>query len=184
MEEIQRLIKKVKEKNDKVAANKLVSIYYKEVYIYVFRQTCDKELSMDLTQDIFISMLKSINSYEESKSLFKTWIYKIASNKIVDYYRSRYYKYSTIIEEIDDYNFHDSYNTELNFIAKENVKEIMEVVNRFEANLQQIFRLKVFGEMTFSEISKVLEVPESTVKTRYYSMTNKIKNILKESKDG
>ncbi len=54
MDKDRRLIKKIKKKSDRAAANELISIYYKEVYSYVYKQTVDKELSMDLTQEIFL----------------------------------------------------------------------------------------------------------------------------------
>lgn len=48
----QKLIKRIKKKQDKEAANALISYYYKEVYAYVYRQTGNEELAKDLTQDI------------------------------------------------------------------------------------------------------------------------------------
>ena len=43
-------------------------------------------------------------------------------------------------------------------------------------DLQEIFRLKIFLDYTFTQISKMLKIPESTVKTKYYSIIKKIKN--------
>lgn len=177
----QYLIKKVKNKGDKVAANKLINIYYKQIYVYVFKQVNDKEVSMDLTQEIFISMLKSIDGYEEKKASFKTWIYKIASNKIIDYYRSKYYKYSTLIVELENESIINLHNVESEFLLKEDAREIMDIINRFESDIQQILRLKIFGDMTFREIGEALYISESTVKTKYYSSVRKIKRLLKEA---
>ncbi|KEH92214.1 hypothetical protein Z962_12295, partial [Clostridium botulinum C/D str. BKT12695] len=52
-------------------------------------------------------------------------------------------------------------------------------VDNFDEMLQQIFRLKLFAEYTFLEISKILEMPESTVKTKYYSIIRKIKKYVR-----
>lgn len=177
-----KLIKLVKEKGDKLAAEEIINFYYESIYINVFKQINDREIAKDLTQEIFISVLKSIGNYEEKKSSFKTWIYKIASNKVVDYYRSKYYRYTTIVEEIENYDFISSYNIENEFQIKEDAEEVMNIVNRLSANIQQIFRLKVFGDMTFCDIGKLLDISESTVKTRYYSAIRKVKKILEEEK--
>lgn len=176
----EKLIRAIKDKGDKKAASKLIEIYYKDIYRYVFKQTSDSELSKDLTQEIFISILKSINSYSFEKASFKTWIYKIASNKIIDFYRSKFYKYKTIVDEIDDYSLLSSENIEEEFQLREDVNEVLDIVNRMDANIQEIFRLKIFGDMSFKEISIILEVAESTVKTRYYGAIKKIKNIMGE----
>ncbi|QUH18625.1 RNA polymerase sigma factor [Alkaliphilus sp. B6464] len=178
MDRDKRLIKKIKKKSSKAAANELVSIYYEEIYSYAYKQTVDKELSMDLTQEIFISMLKAIYSYDEKKASFRTWLYRIATYRIVDYYRSKYYKYTSIAVSIDDFSIYDEENIEVTVENKEEVKKIIDMVNRFDAANQQIFRLKLFADYTFLEISNTLQISESTVKTKYYSMLRKIRKDL------
>lgn len=174
----------MKNKGDKSAAGELVQLYYKDIFTYVFKQTQNEELSKDLTQEIFISMLKSIDRFDNQKASFKTWLYKIASNKIIDTYRSTYYKYVAVVEEIevDTLNYERGLEETIEF--NEDVNQILEVVKTFNTNYQQIFRLKVFGDMTFSDIGSLLEISESTVKTRYYSTIKKIKKLLKVEKDG
>ncbi|MGN9164239.1 RNA polymerase sigma factor [Tissierellaceae bacterium HCP3S3_D8] len=175
-----RLIKRIKKKSDKAAANELISTYYKEVYAYVYKQTMDKELSMDLTQEIFISILKFIYRYDEKKASFRTWLYRITTYRLVDYYRSKNYKYTSIVVPIDDFNIYDSEDMEITVENREDVEKIIDIVNRLDSLSQQIFRLKLFADYTFSQISNVLEIPESTAKTRYYSMIKKIKVNFKE----
>lgn len=123
-------------------------------------------------------MLKSIDRFDNNKASFKTWLYKIASNKIIDSYRSTYYKYVTVVEDIDENSLISESGLEESFEMKEDVNEILDIVSTFNTNQQQIFRLKVFGDMTFSEIGSLLEISESTVKTRYYSTIKKIKKLL------
>ncbi|MGL4849993.1 MAG: RNA polymerase sigma factor [Clostridium sp.] len=178
---IQRLIKKVRNKNDKNAASKLIELYYKDIYIYVCKQTQNEELSKDLTQEIFISVLKSIHRFDEKKASFKTWIYKIASNKIIDMYRTAYYKYETTVDEIEESVELYENSFEDIFEIQEDTKEILEKLNTFNASIQQIVRLKIFGEMTFTQIALILELPESTVKTKYYATVRKIKKMMEEN---
>lgn len=157
--------------------------YYKQIYTFVYRQTGNEERSKDLTQEIFISMLKSLERYDSSRASFKTWLYKIAGNKIVDSYRSKYYMHETLVEEIDETCCDYDESMEKTFEIKEDAEEILNIVNTLSTDYQEIFRLKVFGDMTFIDISSLLEIPESTVKTRYYSTVRKIKKML-EVKNG
>ncbi|EIJ78065.1 ECF subfamily RNA polymerase sigma factor [Bacillus methanolicus PB1] len=75
MNKEKKWIKLIQKKADEKAANELVSFYYQPIYAFVYKQTLNKELSMDLTQDIFISMLQSIQNFDTKKSSFKTWLY-------------------------------------------------------------------------------------------------------------
>lgn len=180
MDREKKLIKKIKKRPDRDAANELITKYYKEVYAYVYKQTIDKELSMDLTQEIFINVLKSIYSYDEKKASFRTWLYRIATSRLVDYYRSKNYKYNTMVVPIDDVDIYHKEDFEVALENKEDVERIINMVNRIDTLSQQIFRLKIFADYTFSEISNALDLPESTAKTRYYSILKKIRKSFKE----
>ena len=82
------------------------------------------ELSLDLTQEIFISVLKSIQNYDSKKASFRTWLYKLASNRLVDYYRSKSYKICTIVQSIEDYDFEDDYDMTVSLEYKEDFEKV------------------------------------------------------------
>jgi RNA polymerase sigma-70 factor (ECF subfamily) len=56
--EEQRLIRQIRRKGDRNAADALVRMYYDEIFRFVRRQSADEDAALDLTQDIFISMLR------------------------------------------------------------------------------------------------------------------------------
>lgn len=184
MDKQKQWIKQIKLKSNQVAANELIYKYYKEIYAYIYKQTLKKELSMDLTQEIFINMLQSINNYDESKSAFRTWLYKIATYKLTDYYRSKQYKNTSIVVSIDDYDLPDTMDFTISIENKQEAQEVINIVNRFDASSQLILRLKLFAQYTFLEISDVIHISESTVKTKYYTIIKKVKKIISEDNDG
>lgn len=94
----QTWIKRIKLFGSKKDAELLVRAYYDEIYIFVLRQINDAETALDLTQEIFISMLQSIYAYKKEMADFRTWLYRIATNKVIDYRR----KYVPDIETIAD----------------------------------------------------------------------------------
>lgn len=175
-----KLIKNIQKKGHRESANILIKGYYSEIYGYVYKQTSCRELAADITQEIFISMVRSIDNYDVGRCSFRTWLYKIASNKIIDYYRSKIYKQWTSSKTIEDMEIKASGDIEDEFIKGEGVKEALNIVNGFEANLQQIFRMKLFSDMTFKDIGNALDLNESTVKTKYYNMLKKIRVTAKE----
>ena len=177
-----KLIENIQKKRSREASNIIIKTYYKEIYMYIYKQLSDKELSLDITQEVFINMIKSIDTYNKKKCSFRTWLYKIASNKIIDYYRSKSYKQLMKLQCIDEIDIKSDLSIEEDFIKEERIKEILNIVNGFESNLQQIFRLKIFSDMTFKDIGNLLDISESTVKTKYYSLMKKIKSIVEEEK--
>ena len=70
-------------------------------------------------------MLKSIYRFDETKASFKTWLYKIASNKIIDSYRSTYYKYVIVVEEVEELAIGYENSLERSVQLKEDINEIL-----------------------------------------------------------
>jgi RNA polymerase sigma-70 factor (ECF subfamily) len=180
MDQETQWIKKIQKNADKEAANKLVSMYYKEMYAFVYKQLLDSELSLDLTQELFISVLKTIHHFDHRKASFRTWLYRVASNRIVDYYRSKSYKYRKLSETLDGHDFKDEKDISVSLEYKEDIERATEIINQLETSSQQIVRLKLFGEYSLQEITAIVQVPLSTVKTRYYAALKLIKKEMKE----
>ena len=174
-------IKQIKKNGSESAANALISSYYKEMYAFVYKQTLDPELSLDLTQEIFIRVMKSIRNYDSKKASFRTWMYKLASNQLVDYYRSKSYTYTQVEQSIEDYEFEDHYDMAISLEYKEDYEKINAIVNKLDTKLQQILRLKLFGEYTLQEIASMETIPLSTVKTRYYTALKIIRKRMEET---
>ena len=58
--------------------------HYDEIYRFVYRQTGHMEDAMDLTQDIFLAVLRAIHTCRRGKAAFRTWLFRIAANKVID----------------------------------------------------------------------------------------------------
>ena len=152
---------------DKDAADTLIRKYYDEIYVYAYRQTSDKHIAMELAQNIFVSMLKAISRYDNQRAGFRTWLYRISTNKIIDYHRSRSVVQNKILN-LDDFDIPDEAEFTRQIEIKDLSSRLQDYVGTFDADMQRIFRLKLYGEYTFTEIAKMIEMPEATVKTKYY----------------
>ena len=166
----QLLIARVRQQ-DRRAADKLIRRYYNEIYAYVFRQTGDKERAMDLTQDIFLAVLQSIIRYDPKKAAFRTWLYRIASHKVVDWFRSGDYQSRQQWVPLENLEFEpkSGEDVEKQVTDQDFVRHVFAWLAMQDGALEEIFRLKFFGDATFDEIGEILELPSATVKTRYYA---------------
>ncbi|WP_082063054.1 RNA polymerase sigma factor [Paenibacillus sp. IHBB 10380] len=180
MDNEKKRIRRIKKKADRTAAGELIAKYYKEIYAFVYKQLLHKETAMDLTQEIFTGVLQSIQSFNGEKASFCTWLYRIASNHIVDYYRSKTYKNTQLIDHMEDRDFPEEVDFTLTLEYQQDVERIMVIVESFEAKAQQIFRLKLFADRTFAEIAEIITLPDSTVKANYYASIRRIKQKFEE----
>jgi len=185
------LVRRVKKKNDRRAAEQLIEMYYREIYAYVYKQLGNKENTMDITQEIFISMLQSIWSYDHEKASFRTWLYRIATHRIADYFRaSRFRKeFSEVSLEYLKWQSTESWDKagnidiERDIASRQEAEEILKILREKDILLEEIFRLRFFGEYTFEEIAESLEMPISTVKTKYYGAIRQMRRDMKGGYD-
>lgn len=168
-EEIKKLVRRVQRHEDREAADILIRHFYREIYAFVYRQTGNEELAMDLTQEVFISVLLSIPGYDPNKGGFRTWLYRIASNKVVDFFRSAYHRQMKLGVDIDTVVLFAEESMEEVFQETALKRQAVEALEELPAALQQILRLKIFSGATFEETAAALSLPVSTVKTKYYS---------------
>ncbi|HWS29199.1 MAG TPA: RNA polymerase sigma factor [Clostridia bacterium] len=182
MDEEARLIKRVQKNGDRAAADTLVRRYYDEIFRYVLRQTADKNTALDLTQDIFLSALKSLPHYEGKQAGFRTWLFKIATNKTVDHYRSRAVRARHILDA-DRLDFPDGSDLVRQAELRDFSERLRTHINALPADLQQIFRLKFYGDCTFPQIAALLKMPEATVKSKYYRLLNQLRKEFKDEYD-
>jgi len=162
-------------RGDRAAADELISRYYDEIYRFAYRQSMfsndPKSVAQDLTQEIFISVLGSLYTYNSKKAGFRTWLYHVAGSRIIDSRR----KIRPDEVQIDDTQIYVESDFTIDIQNKELLEKIEKYIKSQPSNLQRILRLHLYGDMTFTEISKLTGTPESTVKTRFYRCIKKIR---------
>jgi RNA polymerase sigma-70 factor (ECF subfamily) len=150
-----------------------------------------KENAPDLVQDTFIKVWKNINSFDISKSSFKTWIFTVAKNTIIDFWRKT--KNDKGVKKILSFSDLESDNSDNSF--SENIKDenplqdkILEKledseilnnsINKLKKSYQVILILHYQEEMTFDEIGKVLNKPLNTVKSYHRRAILELRKII------
>ena len=170
-----RLIRKIQKSGDRVAADTLIRQYYDEIFRFIRKQTSDEDMALDLTQDIFISLLKTIGRYNPKKGAgFRTWLYKIATDKTIDYFRSRAARITETLS-LDDVEPVDKADFTRQIENEDFAKRVCNYVNKFPPDTQKIFRLHIFGGYTFAEIAESMQIAEGSVKSKYYRLINKVR---------
>ena len=168
MEQEQKWIRAIQRRNSRDAAEQLIRSYYDEIYRFVCRQTGSKEDAMDLTQSIFIAVLRALPGYRAERASFRTWLYRIAANKVIDA-RRKARPVSLPIEEMELPAAED-------FAARVHDQALLEAIEAYVSGLdlgeQAVFRLRIYGEKSFPEIAAALE---AAVKSRYYRLMGRLR---------
>ncbi len=73
--------------SDSEAFKPLYEKYFKKIFLFIFHRTGDKELTGDLTQQVFLKALKGISKFQLRGLPFSAWLYRIAINECNDFFR-------------------------------------------------------------------------------------------------
>ncbi|MEM6524254.1 MAG: sigma-70 family RNA polymerase sigma factor [Bacteroidota bacterium] len=158
-------------------ATELFDRYNKPLYSFFVRLTLDRDLSNDLTQNVFLRMLKYRKTYQPGKP-FKAWIYQMARNIHADHYRKNKVMFSDIrdVEQVSSplAGFEDR--------IVQNEKEKLLYVSLFKMDTEQreILILTRFQQMKYEEVAAMLEISVANVKVKVHRAMHKLKETYME----
>ena len=150
--------------------------YSKKVYIDLLSLTNDKQIPEDLLQETFYSAVKNINKFRNESSL-KTWLYKIAKNKWIDYYKK-----SKKLNEVQiDNNKRDliSDTIQEKFWNKYDIIDVCKKIHELNENEKEIFYLRICMNLNFKDIGEILGKTEENTRLIFHRVKNRLKEVLK-----
>lgn len=154
--------------------SKMYDEYYPKIYNYVYYRLLHRQNTEDLVSEIFIKVVTKCDTYDESKAMFSTWIYRIAQNSLIDFYRAR-----KVNENIDDYEFLISDDSEDKFSDLENdyTKTVRILLAELTEDERSLVYMKYYEDMKNKQIAEILDMNESTVSTKFSRIMKKLRTV-------
>jgi RNA polymerase sigma-70 factor, ECF subfamily len=159
--------------------NVLIYRYEYHIYNFIYKNINNLEAARDVTQEVFIAVYNKLYTYK-GEYKFSTWLFKIARNKCVDYAR----KHKRYIE-VDLESAGDMVSREISpeqyIELSETKRALKSFIGELDDTDRQILILRYLNDkITFNDISDILGINLSTVKTKYYRMLERLKSQLSE----
>ncbi|RXR18396.1 sigma-70 family RNA polymerase sigma factor [Flavobacterium amnicola] len=164
------------QKKDNRAYNVLYDMYAKSLFAIISNIIKDREEAEDTLQEVFIKIWKNIDSYNESKGRFYTWMLNIARNSSIDKMRSKNFNNSK--KNLSSENFVHLFEDNNKFINKIDAIGIQEFIKKLKPKCIALIDLLFFKGYTQQEASEELEIPLGTVKTNNRNCINDLRNFL------
>ncbi|MCD6110009.1 sigma-70 family RNA polymerase sigma factor [bacterium] len=161
----------------------LYTKYYDQIYRYVYRRTGgNKDETHDLVSQTFIDALSHIQSFKWQGYPFSSWLYKIAHNNVIKWYRKAEKSNYVPIEEaknVSDKNRDQQELTDAS-LAKDQINAIME---KLEEDEREILRLKFFEGLSNIEIAEIMGLSISNIGVKVFRTLKKAKGFLPTKHD-
>lgn len=160
---------------DQNAASCLFEKYYDRVYHYCYRRVLNQEAAQDLTQDTFIRVISSIDTYKDYGK-FENYLYVIAGNLCKNYYK----KMQSMPIPFEDVEITDT--DDLN--SKEEAIVVRQALEGLEEIEREIILLRFYQELKIKDVARILGINLSTTKYHLKKGLDELKNILSEDNKG
>lgn len=172
MQEDAQIIQQVLQGND-TAMDELVHRYYDEIFRYIVRMGCSNEEAMDVTQEVFIIMMKSLATYKE-QGHFRAWLYKIAHNQTMNVFKKR---------KLELVHFMNEEKSDVLTDFSEAVVDqafVQQLLKQLPTKQRDVLILKYYHGFKSKEIAKITKSTLPAVKSRLFQALQKLKKYIRE----
>jgi len=156
------------------------------LYNFAYHLTYSEEDANDLVQEAYMKAYRFINNYEVGTNA-KAWLFRILKNAFINDYRKKN-KQPTKVDYEEIVNFHNEEDT--NFSSYDDLRtemfdkmmgdEVTIAINSLPVDFKTVILLCDIEGFTYEEISKIINVPIGTVRSRLFRSRNMLKEKLKE----
>ncbi len=161
---------------DQAALTQIYEENFDRIYRYVVLKVGDRAEAEDITQQVFLNALKSIAAFKSRKGIpLSAWLYRIAHNQVVDYLRKKS-KQATV--PLDDSLATGADDPKLVAEQKISIEELAQAIKGLTPAQQEVISLRFAGEMTISQVAKVMGKSEGAVKALQHSAIVSLRKAL------
>jgi RNA polymerase sigma-70 factor (ECF subfamily) len=162
-------------KRDPQAFGLLYDRYALSIYRYLLSRLGNVADAQDVTSQTFQKAFEMFPSYK-NRGYFSAWLFSIARSKYVDFYRRRKNEAAVLPEKQVD----PQPEPLTSVIESEQILEIRKMIQDLPDKEQEILRLRFVADLSFAEMSKLLNKNESAVKKSYYRLLARLQSQLEE----
>jgi len=165
-------------KNGNLAqASLLFERYNKKIFNFLARMTIDRDLAEDLTQNVFLRLIKYRNSYRDGLR-FQSWIYQIARNVFSDHYQSHKNRFSDYVdvEKIGDYMADRDESDDI----YEKEKLLHRSMSKLSDEQRELLILTRFQHMKYEDVAAIMDTTVANIKVKVHRAIVKLREYYFE----
>ena len=149
--------------------------YYMNIFLFIYRRTDDEDLAADITQQVFLKAIQSINKYTYRGLPFSAWLYRIASNEVIQYFRDNSKQRVISLDKTDIAEMmEDAAHTN----DTEKMEQLFIAMKKLKHEELELIEMRFFEKRSFKEIGDIKEMTENNAKVKVYRILDRLKSFF------
>ena len=162
---------------NEAALGELYDRYEARIYSYIYRRTGNTSIAEDLTAQVFLKMLEAIRGGKGWHSSFSGWLYRIAHNAVIDYYRQRDRKQQVDIEDANSVVASD-HNPVVIAESNMDATRLRAAISRLTDEQAEVISLRFLEGYSISEVATMMDKTEGSIKALQYRAVATLRQLL------
>ncbi len=158
------------------AFGSIYNLYFEKIYRFIYYRVSHKEIAEDLAEEVFLKAFSKLSSIQNNES-FEGWLYQIARNKVIDYYRDK--KELVNIDEVENTLTYDSNILDV-LELQENQKILLELLKELAPDQQMVIKMKFLEDLDNDKISQVMKKKEGAIRVIQHRAITKLQELMKK----
>jgi RNA polymerase sigma-70 factor (ECF subfamily) len=165
---------------DDAAFDELYEHFFPKIYNLIYARVKNAATADDIVSDVFIKMVEHLAEFDSSKASFATWLSRIATRTLTDYYRWQSHRQNVEWDDVFSPSVDEKERPEGQLLVKEGKSELLMALGKLSEREQRIIELKFWGEMSNKEIAETLDVSAANVGVILFRAMGSLRKILGE----
>ena len=175
MQDEESLVRRAKE-HEEAALTQLYEENFDKIYRYIVLKIGDRTEAEDMTQQVFLKAFKSISGYRSKGSPVSSWLFRIAHNQMVDYWRRKSKRATVPLEEtlVGSSNSNPSTDTE----RKMDIESLAAATRRLTSLQREVVSLRFAGGLPVAQVARLMGKSEGAIKALQHSAVASLRRIM------
>ena len=163
------------QQHDQTALTRIYEENFDKIYRYIVLKIGDRTEAEDMTQQVFLNAFKSISSYKSKGNPISSWLFRIAHNQVVDYFRKKS-KRATV--PLDEALASGGSDPRLEVERNLNIAQLVSATKQLTKAQQEVISLRFAGELSIAQAARVMGKSEGAIKALQHSAIASLRKIL------
>ncbi|MEK7187822.1 MAG: sigma-70 family RNA polymerase sigma factor [Patescibacteria group bacterium] len=150
--------------------------YQPSIYRFVYLKVGRREEAEDLTHHVFLKAWQNIENFKPRGFPFSSWLYRMARNQVIDFYRTA--KGNISIDDLDSDIFRSSDDTEGSFDLSLLLASARKAILELKPEHQDVIIMRFVEDLSVREVAEALKKSEGAVKLLQHRAMEKLREIL------